>query len=76
MGDDDLNPYLKDLGDKVTRMDRTIHGSDQNQGLLTRITLIERWVKVANKLIWLMVGSALATLGSAILLIVRTATGN
>ena len=71
MGEDEIKQELRSLKETVNRMDKTLNGDTEQQGMRTRIALMEQWVKTANKLVWLLASTALVTLGSALLALVQ-----
>lgn len=63
MSEHELKQQLDDIRDAVGRIEHAINGNGQ-PGLKTRMALVERWIASADKLVWLVIGSGIAS-GSA-----------
>ncbi|MFA9478513.1 hypothetical protein ACERK3_09415 [Phycisphaerales bacterium AB-hyl4] len=69
-----LSYELRQIKDSMRRIEHSLNGNGQ-PGIKTRLALIEHWIRDARRVVVLVIGSALAAVSSAVVVLVKAAVG-
>lgn len=65
---------VAEIRDAVRRMERSLNGNGE-PGIKTRLALVEHWIGGARRTVALIVGSAIAAVGSAAVALLKATIG-
>lgn len=66
---------VREIKEKVDRIDRLLRGDDKQPGLWTKIVLLEAWRTAASKFGWLMIAAAATSVVGAIVSVIAGGGG-